>query len=328
MNTNRSRSWRTLGLDFVTLRVYAAAIEERSLAAAAERENIALSAVSRRISDLECRSGITLLNRHDRGVTPTSAGEALFSRLGDAFAIFEQIASELDAMRSGTLGRVRIQAHMSAASLLLPERLAAFKTENPTVDIEVEEVTSVEIVHSVQMGRTDIGFVSATTVPSSLCCSQWHQDELMVALPEAHPLARESTLRFDSLLEYPFISMQKGSALHKIFQHAAEERGRQLNVIAHSSSFESARRMVAAGLGLSILPQLALQGPASQNVEARKIDEPWALRSLLMIHRPVDQLPASARSLVSYLAASRNVTLSADAKEIRFAKKEQSCIAQ
>jgi DNA-binding transcriptional LysR family regulator len=296
-----SRPWRTLGLDVVTLRVYAAAIEEKSLAAAAQRENIALSAVSRRISDLESRSGILLLNRHDRGVTPTTAGQALFSRLGDAFAIFEQIASELDAMRCGTMGRVRVQAHMSAASLLLLARLATFQAERPTVEIEIEEVASPEIVQAVQMGRTDVGFVCDTTVPDGLICRPWHKEELVVVLPKNHAHLRDRSIRFDALLDFPFVSMQKSSSLHELFHRAAQKQGRTLNVVAHASSFESARRMVSAGLGISVLPKLEMLNVANDDVEERELNEAWATRSLMIIHRPLDQLAACARQLALFL---------------------------
>ncbi|MFB4390415.1 MULTISPECIES: LysR family transcriptional regulator [unclassified Pseudomonas] len=304
---SRSRSWKSLGIDFVTLRVYAAAIEEKSLAAAAAREHLALSAVSRRIADLECRSGVTLLNRDYRGVTPTSAGEVLFARLGTAFALFESIAAELDALRDGTLGSVRMQAHMSAATMLLPERLSAFCERFPQVQVELEESSSAEIIHNLQMGKIDLGFVSGTTPPSDLSCMTWYEDELVAVMHPSHPMAVDDGVCFSRIMNFPFIGLQKDSALQVLFDAHAKSSGLEPIFRAYNTSFESVRRMVEAGLGVSILPRLAVAPyENNQKIVFRPLLESWAKRPLLLCYRDYDSLSEAAKMVIKHVVLLGN----------------------
>ena len=90
--------WRSLGLDFVTLRVFKAAVEEQSFIGAAEREHLAASAISRRIAEMEARLGIELLRRHDRGVEPTQAGRVLMRHLESLFDIVAVTLSDLESL--------------------------------------------------------------------------------------------------------------------------------------------------------------------------------------------------------------------------------------
>jgi DNA-binding transcriptional LysR family regulator len=108
--------WRNLGLDFVTLRVFKAAVEERSLVSAAEREHLAPSAISRRISDFEARLGITLLRRHDRGVEPTAAGQLLMRHVEALFNIVDMTMADLESLSLGQTGSVKILANLSTIS--------------------------------------------------------------------------------------------------------------------------------------------------------------------------------------------------------------------
>ena len=198
MRAPRRTTWASLGLDLVTLRVFAAAAEERSLAKAAEREHLAPSAVSRRIAELEGRAGVQLLRRHDRGVEPTTAGEALLARLADLFALLERVVADLDAHAGGARGNVAVHANISSISGPLPGALSAFLEAHPGVRVTLEERTSVEILHAVQTGVAELGIYSGTVAaPEGLTALPWREDRLVALLPRGHPLADRRTLRLD-----------------------------------------------------------------------------------------------------------------------------------
>ena len=93
---SQNNTWKSLGLDLVSLRVFIATAEECSLAKAAARENIAHSAVSRRITDLEARAGVQLFERHDRGVILTAAGEMLLEQFRNVARLLDRIALDLE----------------------------------------------------------------------------------------------------------------------------------------------------------------------------------------------------------------------------------------
>jgi DNA-binding transcriptional LysR family regulator len=294
-------NWATLGLDLVTLRIFAAAAEERSLARAAEREHIAQSAVSRRIAELEGRAGVQLLRRHDRGVEPTAAGEMLLARLSDLFGLLERIAADLDAHAGGARGNVVLHANISAISGPLPGALSTFLDAHPGLRVSLEERTSVEILHAVQTGLAELGIFSATVpVPDELTVLPWCEDRLVVLLPAGHALAAQPALRLANLLPEPFVGLQDPSALQRLYRDQAERLGATLRERVLVASFDGVRRLVEAGLGLSILPAAALAQPGAAMV-TRPLAEPWALRPLALCLRQAAGLSAAARLLVQHL---------------------------
>jgi DNA-binding transcriptional LysR family regulator len=290
------------GLDITTLRLFLAAVEEGNLAKAAEREHIAISAISRRISDLEARWGVQLLERHDRGVIATAAGQGVVAQIREALGVFTKMLREIEEIQGGTRGFIRVQAHMTAMAGPLPGAVAAFLRAHPHVEVEIDEGTSLDVYHSVSVGAADVGLISGTIKRGNLHFIPWMRDELVVLLPPAHPLLQQSSLVFADLVEYPFISMQRDSSLLALYRAKAVEARLVLRERSHATSFESVRRMVSEGLGVAILPALAAASTRSDNeIQVRPLAEPWAHRSLVMCVRDPASLSAAARSLIEHL---------------------------
>jgi DNA-binding transcriptional LysR family regulator len=290
--------------DLVSLRVFVAAAEEGSLAKAAARHYIALSAVSRRISELEATAGVQLFDRHDRGMSLTAAGSMLLARLQLVFDSLNGIAADLDAFSKGTRGHVRIQAHMSAMAGVLPERVASFLAANPGIDVDVDEFTSLEVLHSIRVGSADLGLISATLDDSSIHMIPWRRDELVAIIPVGHALAEKQALRLTDMVGEPFICMQRESALLTLCRNHARAIGKTLHERVHAASFDSVRRMVSAGLGIAILPAGAA-GAASGDIkiEVRPLLEQWATHNLMICLRNPAQMSTATRLLVDHLLA-------------------------
>jgi len=296
-----SHAWRALGLDLVSLRIFVATAEEGSLAKAAAREHIAVSAVSRRISELEGRTGVQLFERRDRGVELTFAGEQLLDQVQGIFTLLERVALDLEALRGGIKGHVRIHAHMSASFSGLPRAVADFLRAHAGIDVEIEEVTSLEVLHAVRTGVADVGFVSGTIDPEGLQLLPWQSDRLLAVLPHDHALCEHEQLRLSDLLAHPFIGMQRDSALLALYRQQARAIGRELWVRIYASSFESVRSSVSAGLGLAILPARAATSPTEiPELVTRPLAESWAVRPLMMCVRDLDRLSAAARLFVQH----------------------------
>jgi len=294
--------WGSLGLDLVTLRLFAATAEEGSLARAADREAIALSAISRRISALEARSGVQLFDRRDRGMSLTPAGEFLFHRLESVFDLLDQVALDLEGARRGTRGIVRIHAHMSATAGGLARELATFMSAHPGLDIRIEEHTSTEVVHAVSTNSAEIGLISGTVDPGELEVVRWCSDRLVVILPANDLLVSKAQVRFEDIADRSFIAMQKDSSLLSLYRNQARLMGKQIIERAHVSSFESVRRMVAAGLGVSIIPAGAIdEMTETLPIAVRPLTETWANRPLMLCVRSLKHLPAAAKLLVRWL---------------------------
>jgi len=289
-------------LDPTSLRLFRAAVEERSLAGAAEREAIALSAASRRITELEQRLGAALLRRHDRGVAPTAAGEALMAHLIGLFDLFDRIGADMDAYAAGERGHVRLHANMSAVSGFLPEALAGFLTSHPGIRLTLEERYSADILRAVGSGAADLGLVSGTLPAPGLHVTPWREDRLLVVLPEGHPLAKRESIAFKQLDGVPFVGQSEETALQKLYRGRAAAQGITLNERVNVSGFDGVRRMVEAGLGVAILPATAVQPYAGVlRIGLKPLAEPWAARPLVIVSRAPDTLSAAARLLVAQL---------------------------
>jgi DNA-binding transcriptional LysR family regulator len=303
-SANKTRAkWASLGFDLVSLRLIVAAAEEQSFAAAAKRENTSLSAVSRRVAELEARVGVTLFDRRDRGVTLTEAGKSFVGQLYGVFEHLDRMALDLEALRGGARGLVRVHAHMSATAGELPAKLAAFMTSNPGIEVVIIEETSASAIHAVSVGTADLGLISGTLPPTNLSIIPWLEDELVVILPEKHVLAPRERIRLEDLAQEPFIGMQRDSALLSLYRQQMNAIGCTLHERAHATSFESVRHMVAIGLGVAILPATAAYPYAEQlRLVVRKLGESWARRSLVLCAREPERRSAATKLLISHLA--------------------------
>ena len=132
-------------IDFVTLKLFVAIADERSLTRAAEREHLALAAVSKRVSDLENQLGIALLYRQPKGVELTPAGHALLHHARNMMDNLEQLNADLSEFSEGVKGHVRIHANTSAVIEFLPEDLASFSRLHPQVKDRLDAIKRIVI---------------------------------------------------------------------------------------------------------------------------------------------------------------------------------------
>ncbi len=146
-------------IDFVTLRLFVAIAETRRLTRAAEREHLALAAVSKRVSDLEGQLDVSLLYRQPKGVELTPAGHALLHHARNLLDNLQQLDADLSEFSQGVKGHVRIHANTSAVIEFLPEDLSAFARQHPEVKIDLEERVSSDTLRALREGLTDIGIL-------------------------------------------------------------------------------------------------------------------------------------------------------------------------
>lgn len=294
--------------DLVTLRLLVAAVEEGNLGRAAKRENIAISAMSRRISEFEARCGVRLLLRTKSGVEPTSACESVLSHVRSVMDALCRIHVGLEEVRGGVSGRIRVRAHMSAICGELPARMADFQAQHPGIEIAVEEETSVDILHAVRIGSCDLGLISGTVRDKALCLIPWLEDELVAVLPPGSGLLAKATLSLVDMFDIPFIGMQRGSALLSLCQAEAAALGGTLSVRAHAASFETARNMVRAGLGVSILPaRAALPFANAQGYAVRPLTDTWAHWQLSLCVRDMATASLVTRLFIAHLSAEADL---------------------
>ena len=289
-------------LDLSTLSLYTLVVRTGSISKGAELANLAIGAASKRITDLELAVGVTLLDRHSRGVTPTVAGRALLERTRKVLQEVEHLGTEMSDYASGVIGVVRLWANTSAITQFLPHELAKFQAENPGVRIELEEQNSVDVVLAVLDGRADFGIFADRTSALGLQTLTYQKDRLVLVVPQGHALARRRSIRFNEALDFDFVSLSKATSLAKRLEEETELLGRRLKLRIQVRSFDAMCLMVAAGMGVAVLPEAAIQ-PHLRSMGLRQISlaEPWAERQLLIGLRDVDLVARPVRMLIDHL---------------------------
>lgn len=288
--------------DFTTLRVFVAIADERSLTRAAEREHLALAAVSKRVSDLEAQLGISLLYRQPKGVELTPAGHALLHHARTVLDNLRQMNADLSEFSEGVKGHVRIHANTSAVIQFLPEDLSAFSRRHPEVKIDLEERVSSETLRAVREGLTDIGIFAGHLTADELQVFPYRQDQLVLVTPLDHPLATRERLVLREAAGYDFIGLQQDASLHTLLQQASEQQGTPLRLRIQVRSFEAICRMIHTGMGIGVLPiQVVRNYLPALEVATVPLADPWARRELKIGVRSVDALSVTARQMLEHL---------------------------
>ena len=289
-------------IDPLTLRLFVTVVEERSIARAAVRMNIAASAISKRIGDLEIELDTALLIRRAKGVEPTAAGETLFHHAQSLFAIQERLRGEMSEFARGVRGHVRISANTSSIVQFLPQELAAFLAACPGIRVQLHEETSRETIRQVQSGVADLGIVAASVPAGPLETIAYRQDRICVLARRDHALAGRAEVAFEETLGFEQVGLQEGSSLQAQVLQAAADLGRELRLTIRVASFDALRHMVQSGLGIGFLPEACIlpYGDA-MGLGAVRLTDRWAFRSLSICTRHAESLPVAAQLLLRHL---------------------------
>lgn len=291
--------------DLVSLKLFVAVAECANLTRAAEREHLAVSAVSKRIAELEDLAGTPLLQRYPRGVALTPAGQSLLHHARQLLQIVDRIDTELAEYAGGVKGHVRLHAVASALNQFLPEDIEAFLSRYPGVRISLEERTGKGVVLAVADGSADLGVVSSHTALQGLASFPYHSDRLMIGVPAGHALARRKAVRFAQALDYSFVGPHADSSIAALMAAGARECGKAIDQRVQASSFDAMCRLVETRLGITMLPAGVLAPHvAAGRIHAIRLDEPWAQRQLLLVVRDAEQPSALTRSLIEHLQRS------------------------
>jgi DNA-binding transcriptional LysR family regulator len=291
-----------VNLDLRTLQLFVAVVEEQTVAKAAAREHIAASAVSKRIADLESEMKVALFRRHRSGLQPTPAGHALLHHARVVMRDLAQLESELGDYEQGFRGNIRVFANISAMVQYLPDDLSRFLTRHPLVRVDLEEAISPLIVRAVAEGVAEIGIFGGNIPAPGLTVLPYRQDRLVVVVPAGHPLRKQAAVRLSAVLPYDLVGVQKGSSIDSLVVRAATELGQAVKLRIRTSGFDAVSRMVHAGLGVAIMPELVARSyRLSLKLAAVPLDEPWAIRHLDVCVLEMASLPPAARLLVDHL---------------------------
>jgi DNA-binding transcriptional LysR family regulator len=292
-------------LDPVSLQHFVAVCEEGSISRAAVREALVASALSKRIGALEAEVGVPLLLRRRRGVEPTPAGETLLARARELLSALDRLRAELGAFGLGVQGSVRVLASPSVLAEMLPEDIARFLALHPGLRVSLDERTSPDIVRCLREGAADLGVLWDLADLSGLHTMPYRSDHLCAAMAPNHPLARRPTLAYADTLDEVSVGVAPGGLMDQLTRRQAALIGRSPVHRIQVSSIDAACRIVAAGLGLAVLPrEAAVPHAGAGRLALVPLSDAWAVRRFVVATRPQPLRSASARLLAEHLQAA------------------------
>jgi DNA-binding transcriptional LysR family regulator len=249
-------------LNVARLRVLKEVAYQGSFSAAADALSYTQSAISQQIATLEAEAGMALLERHPRGVTLTAAGQTLVGHAEGILARLEAAESSLEAIAGLRGGRLRVASFPTAGASLMPLAIAGFRSSYPDVELTLAEGEPEQIVPRLRAGALDLAllfeFDGKTLELDGMTRTELLDDPMYLALPREHALAKKNNVRLWDLAKEAWVQTSRSSpcALHVVRScHAA---GFEPNVAFESDDYQTVQGLVAAGVGVALIPELAL----------------------------------------------------------------------
>ena len=292
--------------DLDTLRLFVLVVEHGSISAASGPGNVVTSAISRRLSELEHDVGVALLRRKSRGVEPTAAGLTVYKHAKGILSQLRQMDCEISEHCSGISGNVRVWVNMTALCYYLPAQLNSFMAQYPGVSVELVEKLSDSIAHAVKAGEADLGICAPSESMAGVSEESYVTDPLVLIVPLDHKFAQRKRIAFEDTLDEKHIMMQNGASIHTMSQAAAQVLKREIRQSVLVTSFEAMRNMVAEGMGIALIPEIALKGVDNSRFSTVRLVDKWCVRKFKILwndHLP--QSPVAAR-LLQHLQSHRH----------------------
>jgi len=250
-------------LDVKRLRVLREVAARGSFSAAAESLAYTQSAVSQQIAALEREAGTRLVERSARGIRLTEAGRALVRHADVILARLADAEAELEAIAGLRGGRLRLVSFQTAGATIMPRAIAEFRARHPGVELSLEPVEQPESIARLKAGECDI----ALTIDAEFTCDddpaldRVHllDDPMYVVLPRDHPLATRARVKLADLSGESWLGGSTGGCPDTaILLRACQAAGFEPRIAFHSDDYLAIQGFVAAHVGVSLIPDLAL----------------------------------------------------------------------
>jgi DNA-binding transcriptional LysR family regulator len=276
-------------MDLRQLSYFVAVAEEGQFTRAAVRASVAQPAISAQIGRLERELGEPLFHRDQRGAGLTAAGEALLPHARAALAAAERGRDTIASLRGVLRGRLRIGVS-GPGDRRLAATLGAFHRAHPAIEIALTEHQNEPLLEAVAGGDVDAALVGMPGSPPPHVRTRIVATvPLAIAVPRDHPLSRGQTVTLARLRDEPMITLTHGTGLRTVLESACRDAGFTPRIMAETGELASLVELVAAGLGVALLPGSALAGA---DVAALRLTRPRLERRTALAWNPATTSPA------------------------------------
>lgn len=282
--------------DLTDFRLFANIAEESNLTRGAARSFLSVPAASQRIRNLEEALGVKLLQRTTQGVAMTDAGRTYLAHARQVLDQLESLTGDLQALGSSIAGTLRVLANTTAINEFLPPVLHEYLGRHRNVKVDLRERLSDEAVRAVRDGAADLGIISGSVPTDGLEVESFATSRLVVIAPAGHPVLARESVAFADLRDEEFVALLDGSATQEFLRLHAQRLHRALKARVQVAGFDAVHRMVEAGVGIAIIPEMVVTPlNAAHPVGVLTLTDRWAIRQYQICARTFDGLALFAR---------------------------------
>ena len=292
-------------MELQQLRYVVAVARAGNFSRAAEQCHVSQPSLSQQIQKLEDELGERLFDRMKRVVKLTAHGEAFLRR---AVRVLEEVdAAKREAKDATDLlrGTVSIGVLPTIAPYLLPAVIVEFTDKFPGVEIVIQEDTTARLVKLLHACEIDLALASQPIQDERLKITELFAEELLLALPPGHPLARKRTVSAADLEKERLIVMKEGHCLGDQVLRFCDRRDLHPTISFRSAQLQTIQSLVSAGLGISLIPAMAAQAGRGDPPEYRSLSAPRPNRTIVAVwpkQRPPGRAAGEFLKLVTSLS--------------------------
>ena len=295
--------------DLIDLVLFTNVAERESLTRGAADTALSLAAASVRIRSIEQSIGADLFLRTKKGVQLTAAGRVFRRGADDILRSLQLLHDNMQEVLNARSGHVRVVANVLAVTDVLPNVIGEYLKSHPDVTVDLEEALSHDIAPMVRQGKADIGIAIGEMLGEAIAADEldifpYRPFHWVLVVPKGHPLAGSESVSLADTLAYDFVVRHAESSIFTVLDSLARSDGQSLKLRAKLGSFDGVCRMVAAGVGISVVPrETALRHALSLEIAVVDISDEWARRQMQICVRHDWAIPPFARDFLDLLVA-------------------------
>ena len=301
------------------LRYLVALAEHRHFGRAAAASFVSQPTLSTQIKKLEEELGVALVERTPRKVLLTEVGREIAQRAREVLGEIEQIRAAAQRTRDPESGTVRLGIFPTLGPYLLPHVVPAIRARFPRLELLLTEEKTEVILRLLREGRLDAGILALPIHDDQLHQEFLFEEDFVLAVPEGHPLASRTALKLGDLAEQNLLLLEDGHCLRDQALEVCHLAGAAERSGFRATSLETLRQMVAAGVGITLLPSLAVKPPVASSANIHLVpfrgDPPS--RRIAMVWRKSSAIVAFLKTLADVVRTVPRDLLDASAQPAR-----------
>ncbi|MGW5647243.1 LysR family transcriptional regulator [Saccharopolyspora sp. NPDC003752] len=295
-----------MDLTLQQLRLVLAVHDAGSFTLAGEQLHLAQSSMSRTVREVERKLGITLFERTTRNLVITPEGSEFCRVARRVVEAFDAGINHFEGFLAGSRGRVRIAALPSLAAILLPPVASAYRAAHPEVELSIEDGMSDEVLQRVRSGTVDL---AVTVVPEPLPDLQVRPiatDRFCCVFPPSHRFSEHRRLDWADLAGQPHIAFDPTSSIRQHAERAFAAARVRPDVVLESRNITTVAGLVAAGLGVAVMPGLVLPLVQFAGLEHRALGDPEVRRRIAVVRDPHRPLAAASEAFMTAIGQAQH----------------------